>query len=333
MFIDSNRDRTSYFHFIANAVDGRADAFNASPSSIKTGMRYDLDWTSKSFIGPDFWSVEFVVPFRSLNLPARESHDIGFTICRERYPDNEYCSWRGWFHRPKDFGILKGIRLTRRSNPIHCTQLDFGEGLWGDNEFCAELAGLADNRGYTLKLALLGAGRLLDSRRQRLDLPEGSRQRVVQRYRVPPQSRISGSCALRVTLHAGEAAGPPVLALTKKFKLQSEAVAQFSLDRAAYYLGDAAAEVRVRCFLSRITVREGLLFSVSVENDAGQEAYAQSGERLNSQHYTHRVPLAPIPEGWYRVHVQLSDRNSRAPLAKAALTLRKVCGPFERRSR
>ena len=330
LFIDADLDRQSYVHLLANAVDGRADGFHAQPKAFKVGMLFDLDWTSKAFVGSGYWSVEFRVPFHSLNLPDRPVHDIGFCICRERYPVNEYCAWGGWFHKPKAFGVLTGIRLSREANPLHVRQLDLGEMLWGENELSAVLVNLASPDRCTLTLSVLGEGRVLDTRRQQVQLPKGKPVRVVQRYRVPPGGRPSGGYLLRVGLDRGGKSGPlPIVA--RKFRVPSETIARITLDGGGVCYSDAAAaKVQVRCFLSRLTVQEGLLLDVSAANEAGEVVYRRPALPFSTQSTVHAMPLGDVPEGWYRVRVALREQATQKPLADAVLALRKVRGPFER---
>jgi len=335
LFIDANLDRKTYCQFIANAVNGRADAAAAPRRDPKAALLHDFDWASRSHIGVDFWSVEFAIPFRSLNLPAPRpgadgACDIGLTVCRERYPDNEYCSWHGWFHRPEGFGILKGIRVDRDRVPLHCGKPDIGEGLWGENEFSVELLNLSDRDAYALTLAVLAEGNALDTRRQALRLPRGKPTIVTQRYRVPVGKQPGKGYEVHVVLHReGQEKRAPVLSVSRRFKILSTTVADVSLDRCVYYLRHAAANLAVKCCLSRTTVRRGLHFSVSVADDAGRAVYCRENLPFAAQTYVHPIPLVALPEGWYTARVTVSDPRTHEPFTRADLVLRKVRGPFE----
>jgi len=330
LFIDANLNRKSYFHFIANSVDGRADGFHDGSGQTRKGMLFDIEWTSKAYVGKGFWSVEFVVPWQTLNLPDRPSHDMGFTICRERYPVNEYPTWQGWFHRPRTWGALKGVRLSRAGNPIRYDALDFGEGLWGENLFSADLVNLGPDARYTLDLSLVAEGRVKNTRQAPVHLPKGRPQRVTGRYWIEPGARPKGRFRLTAALKPADGRGALLPLLGKQFRVLSKTVAQLSMaDAGICYADQAEARLTVRCFLSQATVKRGLLLSVSVRNDAGKEVHARRNLPFDAQAYAHAIPVARLAQGWYRVRATVSRRGAQGALAAADLTLRKVAGPFD----
>ena len=312
-------------------MGGRADGYYPLGMRAKEAARYDLAWSSRAHVGPDYWSIEFAVPWQSLNLPDRPTHDIGFTICRERYPVNEYPSWCGWFHRPKTWGVLKGIRVDRKASPVFHHGLDIGEGLWGTNEFSMHLLNVTTQSGLALEAALWADGRCLDTRR--VDVPVDRRMVTVRgSYRVPVGLRPAKGFVLRTGLIGldGKAATVPLIA--KKFRVRSETIAKLSLGGGAVYFGgETDAPLRVECFLSQLTLAGGLALSVDVVDRQGRVVYSRAGLKFAARTHSHSIPLRNWPEAWYEVRAAVTRKEGtkQRALSEAILAMRKVRGPFD----
>lgn len=116
LFLDLDHDRLSYYHFAANA---NGDKYFARCEGPKRRMTWEADWSVAGKILDDAWTLEFKIPFSSLDAnPALEFGDtIGLNVCRtkktaEGKGGTRSSSWsfsHGSFHDARAFGELKGF--------------------------------------------------------------------------------------------------------------------------------------------------------------------------------------------------------------------------------
>ena len=104
VFLDTNLDRKTYFHFVANCIGTRFEEFVMDKS-------WDADWLAAASVGKDRWTLEMAIPFSALKVKPKEGDVWGFNICREHWAHGrkEISAWsltRGGFHNPKAFGRL-----------------------------------------------------------------------------------------------------------------------------------------------------------------------------------------------------------------------------------
>src|SRR5205809_3757681 len=115
ILLDPFRDRRNAFVFATNAngaefdalLTDEAGAFNADWRTV---------WTVRARRGPEGWSAEMAIPFRSLRYPFRTGEDgWGFNVWRMIRRKNEETLWTAWsrtgggFHRVSQAGRLDGL--------------------------------------------------------------------------------------------------------------------------------------------------------------------------------------------------------------------------------
>jgi hypothetical protein len=121
ILLDPFRDRRNAFVFATNAngaefdalITDEAGAFNADWRTV---------WTVRALRGPEGWSAEMAIPFRSLRYPFRTGEDgWGFNVWRMIRRKNEETLWTAWsrkgggFHRVSQAGRLDGLTDLPRS--------------------------------------------------------------------------------------------------------------------------------------------------------------------------------------------------------------------------
>ena len=140
IFLDTNLDRTTYYHFLANAIGTKGE------SNSTQGSGWNGKWEVKNFIGNDFWTAEIAIPFRSLSIKAPKPGTVwGINLCREETPKRELITWSdliGGFHRPKDFGFLFFGQSTPASS-----SLDFSIA---QEEYFSETKGLSGKATFEM---------------------------------------------------------------------------------------------------------------------------------------------------------------------------------------
>ena len=104
VFLDTNHDHKTYFHFVANCIGTRFEEF-------VTDKSWDANWLAAASIGRKEWTLEMAIPFSALKARPKEGDVWGFNICREHWAHGvkEISAWsltRGGFHNPKAFGHL-----------------------------------------------------------------------------------------------------------------------------------------------------------------------------------------------------------------------------------
>lgn len=105
IFIDTNHDRRTYYHFIANSLGTQYDGRGVDKS-------WDGDWKVKTSLGEKSWIAEISIPFTTLNAQPEKGALWGFNLTRARYPASimELSAWSNLgeksFHVPERFGYL-----------------------------------------------------------------------------------------------------------------------------------------------------------------------------------------------------------------------------------
>jgi len=121
ILIDPFRDRRNAYVFATNANGAELDALITDESGT-----FDVDWravwTVRAQRGPEGWSAEMAIPFRSLRYPFRTGAEgWGFNVWRVVRRKNEETLWTAWsradggFHRVSQAGRLDGLTDLPRS--------------------------------------------------------------------------------------------------------------------------------------------------------------------------------------------------------------------------
>lgn len=120
IFLDTNRDYSTYVHLAVNALGTVYDAREGSD-----GIRWNADVNVSTAVGETSWIVEIAIPFQQLNRPAPKAGEIwGLNVCREEMPRKEYSSWAGVkknFHKPDQFGNVifgNNVPVAVRNFPV-----------------------------------------------------------------------------------------------------------------------------------------------------------------------------------------------------------------------
>ncbi len=105
-FIDTNRDRQSYAHIIANTRGTTYDDITPGDSTWESGAE------AAATVGDGEWSVELAIPLASLGGAPQPGDVWGFNVGRERQAGgaNELSAWSptyGKFLEPGRFGDLR----------------------------------------------------------------------------------------------------------------------------------------------------------------------------------------------------------------------------------
>ena len=111
LFLDTNCDRATYYHFAINSAGAYYEAY----CDLRDGESirkedWDPDWEVRTRIGTRSWTAEIRIPFVSLGVAAPDrAAGWGVNFCRSwrLAPPGEFSTWAGpvGFNRPKEFGL------------------------------------------------------------------------------------------------------------------------------------------------------------------------------------------------------------------------------------
>ena len=132
LFLDVNRDKNGYYHFIINSKGVVFDQF-----CIPGEVGAKADWNASglkaaSGKGNGFWVVEFSVPLKNFK---EISSQWGINLARSKQNPVEYSSAAGMkdgFHRPKKF-ISFGCELPTDLYPCGVSIKSVGKRVMGEN--------------------------------------------------------------------------------------------------------------------------------------------------------------------------------------------------------
>ena len=110
IFLDTNRDRASYFHFGVNLAEAKYEGETVKGG--KPDRSWDAEWTAKIVPREKGWTAEICLPYSSLGVAApQDGAKWGIELCRTRraaHP-NEYQSLAptlGGYHQPDRYADL-----------------------------------------------------------------------------------------------------------------------------------------------------------------------------------------------------------------------------------
>ncbi len=104
----------SYYHFIVNTIGAKYE--ETAGNSTWNGV-----WDAAGFKDKDYWSMEIIIPFSTIDVSLKEDSVWGMNVCRARYSSGptEYSYWStfvgdGGFCNPESFGnlIFEGFNPT-----------------------------------------------------------------------------------------------------------------------------------------------------------------------------------------------------------------------------
>lgn len=104
IFVDPEHSNSRYYQFAVNAAGSLYDSRREDPT-------WNSEATTATFLGPDFWSLELSIPWKSLEVQPRAGAVVGFNVCRDRHigEQRQWTMWAhvtGGFHDPVRFGHL-----------------------------------------------------------------------------------------------------------------------------------------------------------------------------------------------------------------------------------
>ncbi len=105
VFLDTNRDYSTYFHLITNPLGTQYDSYK------KDAAGWNPRWRVATAIGKKHWNVEIAIPFEELNISMPQPGEVwGLNLNRARRAGEiEISGWSfvdGSNHRPERFGYL-----------------------------------------------------------------------------------------------------------------------------------------------------------------------------------------------------------------------------------
>lgn len=112
LFLDTNLDRETYFHYIVNSKGVTYDARYVPPDGRPTGKAWDGPCDIRTGTTADAWTLEITLPWSSLDIPSPRPGDrMGLQIARSRRAGRrELSRWAPTFvpgnHTPERFGWL-----------------------------------------------------------------------------------------------------------------------------------------------------------------------------------------------------------------------------------
>jgi hypothetical protein len=167
LVLDTFRDRRSAFGFLTNPGGAQRET-----QAYDNGRRNDANWHGvwlvRTAIGPDGWSAEFAIPFKTLRFPERAAQEWGLNLVRIVRRDFEINMWspvpRQFTHYQVAYaGVLAGIAGVAPGRNLQVKPFataEMGRGAAGDPGWRRDADGGVDLKwGITSSLALDGTWR------------------------------------------------------------------------------------------------------------------------------------------------------------------------------
>jgi hypothetical protein len=110
VMLDPAASRNDYLHLAVNASGSLADR-SCTQGGFVGDMSWDSTATAASFIGNDFWSCEFAIPFACLGISPQVGATWRVNVCREKREPTELSSLaeQGAFNIASRFVELAGL--------------------------------------------------------------------------------------------------------------------------------------------------------------------------------------------------------------------------------
>ncbi len=116
--IDTFNDRRNGFYFAINANGARLDGKLSSASGNVGNVNKDWNgiWDVAAKVGPEGWTAELVIPFRTLRFPETSVQTWGINFKREMMGKREESLWTGWRRNDNLFQLAAAGTLTGLEN-------------------------------------------------------------------------------------------------------------------------------------------------------------------------------------------------------------------------
>lgn len=161
VLLDTFADRRNGFVFSTNAEGAKADTQIANEGR-DVNPNWDAVWWVQSRKGPDGWTAEFRIPFKTLRFGAGEGRTWGINFARRVRRKSEVSYWspvsRAYtIYRASSGGNLSGLPALRAGRNLRVKPFAVGGAVRavGEGEFGGDFTGGVDIKaGLTPSLAL-----------------------------------------------------------------------------------------------------------------------------------------------------------------------------------
>jgi hypothetical protein len=92
LVLDTFHDRSNSYGFLVNPGGAMRDAMNADNGRLHD-FNWNGVWSARTAILPNGWSLEMVIPFKTLRFPVQESLEWGMNVVRNSRAINERSTW------------------------------------------------------------------------------------------------------------------------------------------------------------------------------------------------------------------------------------------------
>ena len=121
VILDTYRDRRNGFLFRVNPNGARFDAVVRNEGQPEED--WTEEWRAEAVIGPQGWTVEIAIPFKTLRFDREDSQVWGFDLQRVIRRKNEDVYWTNWsrdfdFEHVSQAGTLAGLERIRQGTRI-----------------------------------------------------------------------------------------------------------------------------------------------------------------------------------------------------------------------
>ena len=121
VILDTYRDRRNGFLFRVNPNGARFDAVVRNEGQPEED--WTEEWRAEAVIGPQGWTVEIAIPFKTLRFDREDSQLWGFDLQRVIRRKNEDVYWTNWsrdfdFEHVSQAGTLTGLERIRQGTRI-----------------------------------------------------------------------------------------------------------------------------------------------------------------------------------------------------------------------
>lgn len=161
VLLDTFADRRNGFVFSTNPEGAKADTQIANEGR-DVNPNWDAVWWVQSRKGPDGWTAEFRIPFKTLRFEAGDGHTWGINFARRVRRKTEVSYWspvsRAYsIYRASSEGDLVGLPTLRQGRNLRVKPFAVGGAVRavGEDEFGGDLTGGVDIKaGLTPSLTL-----------------------------------------------------------------------------------------------------------------------------------------------------------------------------------